>query len=204
MIIGCRNIERGQEAADQLNNDERVKGNGKVVFKQLDLASFESIRKFVDEINNEVEAIDILVNNAGLGFTTPQKTQDGFEIQFGVNFLGHFLMTLLLLDKLKQSKSIARIINITSVMYFKGKINFDDINSEKNYGPFKAYAQSKLAIVLFTRELAKRMERTNINVYAVHPGQLIINDFNQSFYTIFKVLLIQMFSRMPFVRLQNI
>ena len=175
MIIGCRNIERGQEAADELNNNERMKGNGKVIFRQLDLASFESIRKFVDEINNEVEAIDILVNNAGLGFTTPQKTQDGFEIQFGVNFLGHFLMTLLLLDKLKQSNSIARIINIASAMYFKGKINFDDINSKKNYGPFKAYAQSKLANVLFTRELAKRTKGTNIRVYALHPGKLILN-----------------------------
>ena len=178
VIIGCRNVERGKDAAEQLNNDERVKGNGKVVFKQLDLASFESIRKFADEINKEEETIDILVNNAGLGFTKPQRTQDGFEIQFGVNFLGHFLLTLLLLDKLKQSKSIARIINITSVLYFKGKINFGDINSEKDYGPFKAYARSKLANVLFTRELAKRIKGTNIRVYAVHPGQLIINDFN--------------------------
>ena len=147
------------------------------MFKQLDLASFESIRKFADEINNE-EVIDILVNNAGLAFTTPQKTQDGFEIQFGVNHLGHFLLTLLLLDKLKQSKSIARIINISSGMYSQGEINFDDINSEKNYDAMKAYAQSKLANILFTRELAKRMKGTNIRVYAVHPGKLIINDFN--------------------------
>ena len=86
--------------------------------------------------------------------------------------MGHFLLTLLLLDKLKQSKSIARIINITSALYFNGKIKFDDINSEKNYGPFKAYATSKLANVLFTRELAKRMKGTNIRVYAVHPGNL--------------------------------
>ena len=175
VIIGCRNVEKGQEAADELNNDERVKGNGKVIFRQLDLASFESIRKFVDKINNEVEAIDILVNNAGLGFTTPQKTQDGFEIQFGVNHLGHFLLTLLLLDKLKQSKSIVRIINVSSGMYSQREINFDDINSEKNYGPYKAYAQSKLANVLFTRELAKRMKGTNIRVYALHPGKLILD-----------------------------
>ena len=170
MIIGCRNVERGQNAAEELNNDERVKGNGKVIFKQLDLASFESIRKFADEINNEEEVIDILVNNAGLAFTTQQKTQDGFEIQFGVNHLGHFLLTLLLLDKLKQSKSIARIINVSSGMYSQGEINFDDINSEKSYDPFKAYSQSKLANVLFTRELAKRIKGTNIRVYAVHPG----------------------------------
>ena len=171
MIIGCRNVERGQNAAEELNNDKRVKGNGKVIFKQLDLASFESIRKFADEINNEEEVIDILVNNAGLAMTVQQKTQDGFEIQFGVNHLGHFLLTLLLLDKLKQSKSIARIINVSSAIYFQGEINFDDINFEKTkYDATKAYAQSKLANVLFTRELAKRIKGTNIRVYALHPG----------------------------------
>ena len=173
MIIGCRNVERGRNAAEELNNDEQVKGNGKIVFKQLDLASFESIRKFADEINNEEEAIDILVNNAGLAMTTQQKSQDGFEIQFGVNHLGHFLLTLLLLDKLKQSKSIARIINISSAIYFQGEIDFDDINFEKRkYDAMKAYAQSKLANILFTRELAKRTKGTNIRVYAVHPGNL--------------------------------
>ena len=156
-----------------------MKRNGKVVFKQLDLASFESIRKFADEINNEEEAIDILVNNAGLAFITQQKTQDGFEMQFGVNHLGHFLLTLLLFDKLKQSKSIARIINVSSGAYFKGKINFDDINSEKNYHPIKVYSQSKLANVLFTRELAKRIKGTNIRVYALHPGEIIINLIKQ-------------------------
>ena len=183
MIIACRNTQRGQEAAQQLNNDEQVKQNGKVIFKQLDLASFESIRKFVNEINNEEEAIDILVNNAGIGFTKPEKTKDGFEIQFGVNHLGHFLLTLLLLDKLKQSKSIARIINVSSGIYSKGKINFDDINSEMNYDPIKAYSQSKLANVLFTHELAKRMKGTNIRVYVLHPGLLS----NLNFYLIFNL-----------------
>ena len=198
VIIGCRSIERGKEAADEINNDERVKDNGKAYFKQLDLASFKSIRKFANEINNEEEAIDILINNAGV-FKTAQdaRTKDGFEMQFGVNHLGHFLLTLLLLDKLKQSKSVARIINVTSGMYSKGKIHFDNINMENNYDAMKAYAQSKLANVLFTRELAKRIKGTNIRVYAVHPSKsnanyklIIINN------NFFKVLLIQIFNRM--------
>ena len=198
MIIGCRSVERGQEAVDEINNDERVKGNGKAYFKQLDLASFESIRKFSDEINKEKDAIDILINNAGVFKTAEDaRTKDGFEMQFGVNHLGHFLLTLLLLDKLKQSKSIARIINVTSGIYSKGKIHFDNINMENNYDAMNAYAQSKLANVLFTRELAKRTKGTNIRVYAVHPSKsnvnykliIIINKF-------YKVSLIQIFNRM--------
>ena len=173
MIIGCRSVQRGEEAADQLNNDERVKGNGKVYFKQLDLASFESIRKFVDEINNEEEAIDILVNNAGVMLTPEDaKTKEGFEMHLGVNHLGHFLLTLLLLDKLKQSKSIARIVVVGSGIYYFGKIDFNDINFEKRkWNPWAAYSQSKLANILFTRELARRLHGTNIRVYCMHPSK---------------------------------
>ena len=171
VIIGCRDVKRGQNAADEINKDNRVKNNGKVYFKQLDLASFESIRKFANEINNEEEAIDILINNAGV-MLAPQetRTKDGFEMHFGVNHLGHFLLTMLLLDKLKQAKSIARIINVSSAMYWFGTIQFDDINMEHNFDKAKAYGQSKLANILFTRELAKRTKGTNIRVYSLHPG----------------------------------
>ena len=176
MIIACRNSKRGHEAADQLNNDKRVKDNGKVIYKQLDLASFESIRKFADEINNEEEAIDILVNNAGVMFAKKgQRTNDGFEMHFGVNHLGGFLLTLLLIDKLKQSSSIARIINVSSVVHFLGLIRFDDINMENRYDCLKAYAQSKLANILFTSELAKRLNGTNIRAYSLHPGVVDTN-----------------------------
>ena len=91
---------------------------------------------------------------------------------FGVNYLGHFLLTLLLLDKLKQSKSsTARIINVTSLLYALSAIQFDDINLVKNFNPFKAYGQSKLAFNLFTRELAKRLHGSHVRVYCVHPGE---------------------------------
>ena len=178
MIIGCRDVKRGQEAADQLNNDERVKGNGKVVFKQLDLASFESIRKFVDEINREEDAIDILVNNAALYTKSKQWTKDGLEMQFGVNHFGPFLLTLLLLDKLNKSKSIARIINVSSELYFLGKIlYYNDINSVIDYNGDAVFVQTKLANILFTRELAKRLHGTNIRVYAMNPGERNLKDY---------------------------
>ena len=192
MIIACRNSKRGHEAADQLNNDKRVKDNGKVIYKQLDLASFESIRKFADEINNEEEAIDILVNNAGVMFAKKgQRTNDGFEMHFGVNHLGPFLLTLLLIDKLKQSSSIARIINVSSVVHFLGLIRFDDINMENRYNCLKAYAQSKLANILFTRELAKRLNGTNIRAYSLHPGVVDTNlGHGDSLYNIMRRLTI--------------
>ena len=177
MIIGCRDVKRGQEAADQLNNDEQVKGNGKVVFKQLDLASFESIRKFANEINKEEDAINILVNNAGLYTETKQLTKDGLEMQFGVNHFGPFLLTLLLLDKLKKSKQIARIINVSSGLYFLGRIPFNDINSEMNYNGSAIYNQTKLANILFTRELTKRLHGTNIRVYAMNPGERTMKSY---------------------------
>ena len=156
--------------------------NGKVYFKQLDLASFESIRKFADEINREEDAIDILINNAGVAMLKNDvRTNEGFEMSFGVNHLGHFLLTLLLLDKLKQSKSIARIINVTGAIYIISEIQFDDINFDKSFNPIKTYAHSKLCNVLFTHELAKRLRDTNIRVYAVHPGEKIQSD--NSFYS---------------------
>ena len=170
MIIGCRDAKRGQQAAHEINS--QVINNGKVYFKQLDLASFESIRKFADEINREEDAIDILINNAGVAMLKNDvRTNQGFEMNFGVNHLGHFLLTLLLLDKLNKSKSIARIINVTGAIYIISEIQFDDINFDKNFNPIKTYAHSKLCNVLFTHELAKRLGDTNIRVYAVHPGE---------------------------------
>ena len=170
MIIGCRDAKRGQQAADEINS--QVINNGKVYFKQLDLASFESIRKFADEINGEEDAIDILINNAGVAMLKNDvRTNQGFEMNFGVNHLGHFLLTLLLLDKLKKSKSIARIINVTGAIYIISEIQFDDINFDHNYNSIKTYAHSKLCNVLFSYELSKRLRGTKIRTYVLHPGQ---------------------------------
>ena len=146
MLIGCRDDKRGQDAANEINKEIIKDSNGFVIFKQLDLASFKSIRKFADEINEE-EAIDILINNAGV-FFTPKNwlTKNGFEMHFGVKYLGHFLLTILLLEKLKKSNTISRIICVASYAYFLSNINFEDLNLRSNYYFYiwKAYGQSQL------------------------------------------------------------
>lgn len=117
----------------------------------------------------EEKRLDILINNAGVMAIPKCLTKDGFEMQIGVNHIGHFLLTNLLLDMLKAS-SPSRIINLSSCAHQWGSINKDDLNSEKSYSRYKAYFQSKLANVLFTKALAKRLEGSGVTVNAVHPG----------------------------------
>ncbi|XP_043082350.1 retinol dehydrogenase 12 isoform X3 [Puntigrus tetrazona] len=122
-----------------------------------------------DLAKREEKRVDILINNAGIMMCPYSKTADGFEMQFGVNHLGHFLLTYLLLDLLKKS-SPSRIINVASVAHTWGSIHLDDINSEKGYSPRRAYGQSKLANILCTRSLAKRLQGSGVTVYSLHPG----------------------------------
>lgn len=143
--------------------------NKYVYCRACNLASLDSIRKFVDQFNSEQEKLDILINNAGVMRTPQSKTRDGFEMQLGINHLGHFYLTNLLLDKLNKSAP-SRIVNVSSIAHRRGKINKDDLNSDKNYDKGKAYAQSKLANMLFTKELSKKLKGTNVTVNAVHPG----------------------------------
>lgn len=166
VIMACRNLEKAHEAAEKIKT---TTGNENVIVKELDLASLKSVRHFVEEVHQSEDRLDILVNNAGIMRCPYWKTEDGFEMQFGVNHLGHFLLTNLLLDMLEKSKP-SRIINVSSLAHVRGKIRFDDLSSEQDYSPGPAYAQSKLANVLFTRELSKRLEDTDILVTAVHPG----------------------------------
>ena len=148
VIIGCRNLEKGKEALKEI---QERSGSSSVFLEQIDLASLESVRTFSDKILNSEPRLDILINNAGVMACPYQKTEDGFEMQFGVNHLGHFLLTLLLLDRLKRSQP-SRIINVSSSAHRmgSGKINFDDIHFEKSYSSWGAYFNSKLANVLFT------------------------------------------------------
>ena len=168
VIIGCRNMEKGKAALQEV---QERSGSKDVVIDKLDLASLASVRKFADTILKNESRLDILINNAGVMACDYQKTEDGFEMQFGTNHLGHFLLTMLLLDRLKRSAP-SRIINVSSSAHAMGsqKINFDDIHFEKSYGRWGAYFNSKLANVLFTRELSKRLEGTHVTVNALHPG----------------------------------
>ena len=168
VILACRNQSRGQAAMQEIR---QTTGNNDVVYMHLDLASFKSIRQFAQQIIENEKAIDILVNNAGLGCNR-KLTEDGLEFIMGVNHFGHFLLTNLLLDKIKQSAP-SRIINVSSIVYtFIKSINFDDIQNEKNFDVFKVYCQSKLANILFTRSLAKKLKDSNVTVNALHPGSV--------------------------------
>ncbi|XP_007253598.3 retinol dehydrogenase 12 [Astyanax mexicanus] len=166
VILACRDVEKAEAARKELVEDS---GNPNIVAKEMDLSDTKSIREFADIINTEEKQLNILINNAGIMMCPYLKTADGFEMQFGVNHLGHFLLTYLLLDLLKRSAP-ARIVNVASVAHTWGSIRLDDINSEKSYAPRRAYGQSKLANILFTRSLAKRLKGTGVTVYSLHPG----------------------------------
>eukprot|EP00057_Strongylocentrotus_purpuratus_P007318 XP_011661792.1 PREDICTED: retinol dehydrogenase 11 [Strongylocentrotus purpuratus] len=166
VIMACRNVEKAKEAQLDVIKES---GSSNVVVKKLDLASMKSIREFVEELKKEEKSLDVLVNNAGVMMCPRWETEDGFEMQFGTNHLGHFLLTLLLLDLIKASAP-SRIVNVSSLAHQFGKINFDDIMSKEKYSDMDAYGQSKLANVLFTRELATRLKGSGVTSYAVHPG----------------------------------
>ncbi|XP_041670386.1 retinol dehydrogenase 12 [Cheilinus undulatus] len=166
VILACRDMAKGEQAARDIMRE--VKG-AKVVAKQLDLADTKSICHFAENVYNSEKALHFLINNAGVAMCPYGLTADGYEIQFGVNHLGHFFLTFLLLDLLKHSAP-SRVINLSSGAHALGKIQFDDLKGEKGYHPMRAYAQSKLANILFTRELAKRTEVLGVTAYAVDPG----------------------------------
>ena len=168
VIIGCRNVEKGTAALKEI---QERSGSKDVFLLKIDLASLDSVRKFADKILNSEPRLDILINNAGVMACDYQKTEDGFEMQFGTNHLGHFLLTMLLLDLIKKSAP-SRIINVSSLGHSmgSGKINFDDIHWEKTYSAWPAYYNSKLANVLFTRELSKRLEGSHVTANSLHPG----------------------------------
>lgn len=169
VILACRDKSRGENAlADVIKRT----GSKQVVLKSLDLASLESVRKFAQDINKTESRIDILLNNAGVMMCPYMKTSDGFEMQFGTNHLGHFLLTNLLLEKIKRSAP-ARIINVSSLAHtFTTKIDYDKIKDEKSYSRIEAYAQSKLANILFSRELSRRLQGTGVTVNSLHPGSV--------------------------------
>lgn len=168
VIMACRDLRSAEEAAQDIKTQAGSE-QGEVVIKHLDLASLRSVRNFCEEVTQEESKIDVLINNAGIYQCPYTKTDDGFEMQLGVNHLGHFLLTHLLLDLLKASAP-SRIVVVSSKLYKYGQINFDDLNSENNYNKAFCYSQSKLANLLFTLELAHRLEGTGVTVNALTPG----------------------------------
>ena len=172
VIFTSRNAERGAAAIAEVR--ERS-GRDDVEVMALDLASIASIRAFAAEYLAKFDRLDVLVNNAGIVNSRGRaETADGFEVMFGVNHLGHFLLTDLLLDTLRASAP-ARIVNLSSHGYLMASegLDFDDLQHVENYQGFLLYGHSKLCNIYFTRELARRLEGTGISVNAVHPGHVV-------------------------------
>ncbi|CAL8313401.1 unnamed protein product [Merluccius merluccius] len=166
IIMACRDAERGQAAVKEVVAGSQ---NADVAYMKLDLSDTKSIREFAEAVNQGEPKLNILINNAGIMAIPYAKTADGFEMQIGVNHLGHFLLTRLLIDLMKRSAP-ARVVTVSSMAHAWGDMNFDDLNSEKSYDKKSAYQQSKLANVLFTRSLAKKLEGTGVTAYSLHPG----------------------------------
>ena len=166
MILACRDSEKARQAEIEIRS---VTTNGDLIRKHVDLASFASIREFAADILKSEPRIDVLINNAGLFQCPFSHTQDGLEMQMGVNHFGHFLLTNLLLDRLKSSAP-SRIVIVSSGLHKYAKLDFTNINSEKGYDKKLAYNNSKLANNYFARELAQRLEGTGVSVYCMHPG----------------------------------
>ena len=168
VIITSRNEERGRAARQEIA--ERS-GNDSVDVMPLDLASFRSIRSFAADALDRFGRIDVLVNNAGLILYRRAETQEGFEETFGVNHLGHFLLTDLLLERLRASAP-SRVVVVSSHAHKGARrgLDFDDLQTEHNYKWMGVYNKSKLANIYFARELARRLDGTGVTVNALHPG----------------------------------
>ncbi len=143
-----------------------------------DLSSQAGVRKLAQEILNRYAALDVLVNNAGAMHTTRQLSADGIELTWAVNHLAPFLLTTLLLDRLK-ARPAARIVTTASDAHLGARIPFDDLNAERSYRGFRRYKESKLANILFTKELARRLEGSGVGAYCFHPG-LVATGFNSN------------------------
>lgn len=142
----------------------------KLVPEQLDLGSLESIRQFAKRISDAHPKVDYLINNAGITVETYQKTKDGFEVDMGVNHLGHFLLTQLLLPVIKAAAP-SRIIIVSAAGHLRGQLYKPDLLiSEEKFNWMDAYNSSKLANVMYATELSKRLEGTNVTVVSIHPG----------------------------------
>ena len=165
VVVACRDERRGMDAVKQL---QQAAPTGSFRLEALDLADLSSVRAFATRVLSTGNALDILVNNAGI-MALPERelSEDGFEMQFGTNHLGHFALTGLLLPALKRSAK-ARVVSVSSGAAFIGKVELDNLQGEKSYEPFRAYSQTKLANVLFALELGRRA--TWLVSVAAHPG----------------------------------
>lgn len=177
VIMGCRRTDEGEARASEIRE---AHSGAKLEVIALDLGKLDSVRSFAESVLKSHDALTGLINNAGVMNTPHGKTADGFETQIGVNHLGHFLLTELLLPALKNGAP-ARVVNVSSCFHDQamgrdGVIDLDDLFFEKrDYDGWTAYAQSKLANLLHAKALAKKLEGTNVTAVSVHPGWVRTN-----------------------------
>ena len=171
VVMVARDPQRGEAARASI---VAATGNPRIDLLQADFASPPSIRAMAAAFAARYDRLDVLVNNAGVYLTGREETADGLERTFAVNHLGYFMTTLLLWDALLAAKS-ARVVNLSSDAHRQAKLNFDDLQNQGKYAGFRAYAQSKLANVLFTYELDRRRGDAPVTVNAVHPGFVASN-----------------------------
>ena len=163
VVLAVRNVEKGRQAASRITGDIRVQA--------LDLTSLDSIRSAASDLRAEHERIDLLINNAGVMYTPKETTADGFELQFGTNHLGHFALTGLLLDRLLPVAG-SRVVTVSSIGHrMQAAIHFDDLQWDRSYSRTGAYGQAKLANLMFTYELQRRLAPLGSTIaVAAHPG----------------------------------
>ena len=167
VVLAVRNLDKGKDAADRIT---AANPGASVAVQELDLTSLESVRAAAEQLRSKHDSIDLLINNAGVMFTPKSTTKDGFELQFGTNHLGHFALTGLLLDRLLPVPG-SRVVTVSSVGHrFARGIRFDDLQWEREYSRVGAYGQAKLANLMFTHELQRRLQGTNTIAAAAHPG----------------------------------
>jgi NAD(P)-dependent dehydrogenase (short-subunit alcohol dehydrogenase family) len=171
VVLACRNLEKGAAAVTQIRESAP---NAQVEVQELDLSSLDSVRRFADGLG--AEPLDLLVNNAGIMWTPQGRTDDGFELQFGTNHLGHFALTGLLLARLNRAEA-PRVVTLSSNEHKRGHMHFDDLQLEHGYGSRKAYRQSKLANAAFGLELDRRLRDAGSPIKSVlaHPGYTATN-----------------------------
>ncbi len=167
VLLGCRSAEKASAARDQIR---ALHPKAEVELLSLDLGNLQSVRDAAAQASRE-ERLDVLINNAGIMIPPREETSDGFESQFGVNHLGHFALTGLLLPKLRATPG-SRVVTVSSTAHKAGKIDFDDVNATRSYSRQGRYSMSKLANLLFTHELQRRLEAAGAETLAVacHPG----------------------------------
>ncbi|HEX4291541.1 MAG TPA: SDR family NAD(P)-dependent oxidoreductase [Trebonia sp.] len=168
VVLAVRNLDKGKEAAARI----AVAAPGaSVAVQELDLASLDSVRAAAAELRAAHQRIDLLICNAGVMYPPKQTTDDGFELQFGTNHLGHFALTGLLLERMLPVPG-SRVVTVSSVGHrIRARINFDDLQSERSYSRVRAYGQSKLANLMFTYELERRLSGSGTTIaVAAHPG----------------------------------